>query len=147
MSVDFEFRNKKRMWSRNGTPTFAALKKLFESGKIRGVTVVPLPKENRLFPVPAFSVNCGGDCWLHFYDTGKYPIIKMSHFDHIERAVTVLEKVAAIFDVVVLNDLDHGDSEVWARKPKSKKILIGKSSFGIKLKPIDLSFRMKKPRI
>ena len=109
--------------------------------------MIRLPKENRLYPVDAFSIHGKGDCWLHFYDTGKYPIIKMSHFDHIECALKILEKVAAIFDVVVLNDLDHGDSEVWAGKPKSKKILIGKSSFGIKLKPIDLSFRMKKPRI
>lgn len=143
MSVDFQFRNKKRMWSRNGTPSFAAIKKLFESGKIRGVSIIPLPKENRLYPVPAFSVNCGGDCWLHFYDTGKYPMIKMSHFDHIERAVTVLEKVAAIFDVIVLNDLDHGDSEIWAGKPKTKKILIGKSSFGINIKPINVNFGFK----
>jgi len=146
MSVDFEFRNKKRMWSRNGTPTYSMVKKLFESGRIRGVTVVPLAKENRLFPVAAFSVNCGGDCWLHVYDTKKYPTIKMSHFDHIERAVDVLQKAAATFDVVVLNDLDHGDSEIWAGKPKQKKIIIGKSSFGIKLKPIDLSFGLKKSR-
>jgi hypothetical protein len=146
MSVDFEFRNKKRMWSRNGTPTFSMIKKLFESGRVRGTKVVPLPKENRLFPVAAFSIDCGGDCWLHVYDTGKYPTIKMSHFDHIERAVDVLQKAAAIFDCVVLNDLDHGDSEIWAGKPKSKKIMVGKSSFGINIKPINISFGLKKAR-
>jgi hypothetical protein len=138
MSVDFEFRNKKRMRSYAGTPSYSALKKLFESGRIHGVTVVSLPKENRAYQVPAFSLNCGEDCWLQIYDTGKHPTIKMSHFDHMERAVAVLERVAALFDCVVLNDLDHGDSEVWRGKPQKK--LVKKSTFGIVIKPINISF-------
>lgn len=143
MSVDFEFRNKKRMWSNTGTPSYSALKKLFESGRIRGTKVVSLPKDNRLYPDKnAFSVDCGGGCWLAIYDIGKYPTIKMSHFDHVERAIEVLQKAAAIFDVIVLNDLDHGDSEVWAGKPPSKKPLMKNMSFGIKLKPINLSFKI-----
>ena len=137
MSVDFEFRNKKKMWSYSGTPSYAAVKKLFESGRIRGVKIVPLPKDQRMYQVPAFSLDCGGDCWLHIYDTGKYPTIKMSHFDHVERAIKVLQQVAAIFDCVVLNDLEHGDSEIWEGKPKSKKP-VKKSTFGIQLKPINL---------
>lgn len=141
MSVDFEFRNKKKMWSYSGTPTYGALKRLFESGRIRGVKVVPLPKENRIDPNRnAFSVDCGGGCWLAIYDIGKHPLIKMSHFDQVERAMEVLLKAAAIFDCVVLNDLEHGDSEVWAGKPPSKKPLVkSSSSFGIKIKPINLN--------
>jgi len=138
MSVDFEFRNKKRMRSYAGTPSYSALKKLFESGRIHGTKVVSLPKENRAYQVPAFSLDCGEDCWLQFYDTGKHPTIKMSHFDHMERAVAVLERVAALFDCVVLNDLDHGDSEVWRGKPVKKPVK--KSTFGIVIKPINISF-------
>jgi len=143
MSVDFEFRNKRKLWSSKGTPSYSMLKRLFESGRIRGTKVILLAKENRLFPVAAFSIDCGGDCWLHVYDTKRYPTVKMSHFDHIERAIAVLEQVAAIFDCVVLNDLDHGDSEIWAGKPPSKKPVIKKSSFGIKLKPINVNFGIK----
>jgi hypothetical protein len=140
MSVDFEFRNKKKMWSSNGTPSYSSLKKLFESGRIRGTKIVPLPKENRIYQDKnAFSIDCGGGCWLSVYDAGRYPLIKMSHFDHVERAMEVLQKAAAIFDCVVLNDLEHGDSEVWAGKPPSRKPLIKTSSFGFKIKPINLN--------
>lgn len=145
MSVDFEFRNKKKMWSYAGTPSYSTLKKFFESGRIPGVKVVPLEKEYRMYPVAAFSLDCGGGCWLHIYDTQKSPTIKMSHFDHVERANKVLTKAAAFFDCVVLNDLEHGDSEIWAGKPPSKKI-VKKSSFGISIKPIEINLGLYKGR-
>ena len=146
MSVDFEFRNKKKMWSYAGTPSYSTLKKFFESGKIPGVKVVPLEKDYRMYPVAAFSLDCGSGCWLYVYDTPKsYPTIKMSHFDHVERANKVLKKAAAFFDCVVLNDLEHGESEVWAGKPPSKKI-VKKSSFGITIKPIELNLGLYKGR-
>jgi len=56
----------------------------------------------------------------------------------MEHAVAVLERVAALFDCVVLNDLDHGDSEVWRGKPIKKPVK--KSTFGIVIKPINISF-------
>lgn len=143
MSVDFEFRNKKKMWSYSGTPSYSALKKYFTSGRARGVKVVPLPPEHRMFPVNAFSLDCGGGCWLHIYDTKISPTIKMSHFDHVERAMDVLQKAAAFFDVVVLNDLEHGDSDVWANQKPGTKKPVKKSSFGITLKPINLNFGLK----
>jgi hypothetical protein len=144
MSVDFEFRNKQRMWTYKGTPTYTALKKYFESDNSGNAKAVPLPKEYRMYPVNAFTVDCGNGCSIHIYDTSKYPTIKMSHFDHVERANAILQKAAAFFDCIVLNDLDHGDSEVWAGKPPNSKKPVKKSSgFHINIKPINLNLGMR----
>lgn len=144
MSVDFEFRNKQKMWTYKGTPTYSTLKKYFESGRAgTNIKVVPLPKEYRMNPeLNAFSVDCGGGCWLAVYETKRhYPLIKMSHFDHVERANMVLQKAAAFFDCVVLNDLEHGESDIWAGKPPKPKKIIKKSDIGftLKVKPINLN--------
>jgi len=135
MSVDFEFRNKNNPLSYDGTPSYEKVKKLFESGKIKGVKVVPLPKENRMYPVDAFSVNCGGGCWLHIYNTGTPPTVKMAHFDHINKADMIMKQAANLLNCVVLNDLD--DSPYWSQKGynnwlknKNKKNS-EKSKFGI----------------
>lgn len=146
MSVDFEFRNKHRMWTYKGTPTYSALRTYFESGKAgSNIKVISLPKEYRTFPVRAFSLDCGEGCLIHIYDTPRHPTIKMSHFDHVEKANIVLQKAAAFFDCVVLNDLDHGDSDMWAGKQPMSKKSAKKTSFGFKLsiKPIDLNIRRK----
>jgi len=140
MSVDFEFRNRQKTWTYKGTPTYSALKKYFGSDRSGNVKIHSLPEEHRIFPVNAFSLDCGGGCWIHVYDTARHPTIKMSHFDHVERANLVLQKAAAYFDCIVLNDLDHGDSDVWAgRKPVIKKSVKQSSGFRINIKPFDLS--------
>lgn len=147
MSVDFEFRNKQRMWTYKGTPTYSALKKYFESGRAGNVKVVPLPKEHRMYPdADAFSLDCGGGCWIHIYNTKSGPAIKMSHFDHVEKAMSVLQKTAAFFDVVVLNDLEHGESDVWANIPPNKKKPIKQSTtrFKLNIKPIVISLGRRK---
>jgi hypothetical protein len=142
MSVEFQFRNKKKLWSRSGTPTYSMIRNLFESGRIRGSEVIRLPKEDRLYPTNAFSIHGRGDCWIQIYDTKKYPTIKMSHLDHMACALAVLEQIAAVYDCVLLNDLDHGDSEIWKGKPPAR-IANKKSTFGIKIKPINISFGLK----
>ena len=63
----------------------------------------------------------------------------------VTHAFGLLKKAAAFFDCVVLNDLEHGESEVWAGKPPSKKP-VKKSSFGIAIKPIELNLGLYKGR-
>ena len=118
MSVDWEFRNKNKPWLYDGTPTTSQLKKIFTSGKIPGVKVMGLHKDNPLAKkYSGFRVDCGGDCWLHIYDMGGIPKIVMQHFDHAEKADSVLKKVANIAGCAVLNDLEHGETDAWAGKP------------------------------
>ena len=114
MSVDFEFRNKDNPLSYDGTPSYEKVKKIFEGGKIRGTKVVPLPKENRMYPTDAFSVDCGGGCWLHIYNTGTPPTVKMAHFDHMDKAVKIMKQAAGLLNCTVLNDLD--ESPYWSQK-------------------------------
>lgn len=118
MSVDWEFRNKKYPWSNEGTPTLSQLKKIFLSGKIPNVKVMGLHKNDvgsKKFK--GFRVDCGGDCWLHVYEIGDTPLIKMLHFDHAEKANSILKSIANITGCTVLNDLEHGNTDVWAGKP------------------------------
>jgi hypothetical protein len=129
MSVDFEFRNKDNPLSYDGTPSYEKVKKVFESGKIRGTKVVPLPKENRMYPTDAFSVDCGGGCWLAIFNTGTPPTIKMSHFDHVERAMQVTKQAAKLLNCTVLNDLE--DSPYWSQKTYEKSKTPERSKFGI----------------
>ena len=140
MSIDFEFRNKQRMWTYKGTPTYSELKKYFESGRAGNVKVIVNTDKRTYLPgIKAFSLDCGGGCWIHFYDTRRRPTIKMSHFDHVEKAISVLQKAAAYFDVIVLNDLEHGDSDIWAAIPPGSKLVKKETGFKINIKPFKIS--------
>lgn len=113
MSVDWEFRDKNKPWLSTNTPTTSQLKKIFLSRKSRYIKVKSYPNKKN------FSVDCGNGCWIHIYDVKGYPLIKMLHFDHYEQANNLLQDVAKLYGCVVLNDLEHGETDVWAGKPGS----------------------------